>query len=185
MAYQVYALLDAIVDSYFPALDGVADRLEGFEDRLLSGDSSVMAEVVVLRRELLQARGLLGPSRDVLNVLVRRDVPVFPQELTWHLVDVHDHAIRAIDTLDLQRDLIASAIDAHLSVTSNRLNKSMLRLTALTVCLAIPVVIAGVYGMNYELFPPQDGASGFWIALGMMAGASAAIALIFKRIGWF
>lgn len=185
IAYQVYALLDSIVDSYFPALDSLAARIDDLEERLLSVNGSIIGEVLALRREVLEARRLLAPSRDVLNGLIRRDVPIFPQSLTWHLLDVHDHAIRAIDNLDLQRELLASAIEAHLSVTNNRLNKSMLRLTGLTVCLALPVVVAGIYGMNYNLFPPQDGPSGFWIALGMMAGLTLAIAVVFKRVGWF
>jgi len=76
VAYQVYALLDAVIDGYFPAIDEVADRIEDLEARIFDGDDSVVRNVFALRKELIDARRALAPSRDVLNELIRRHVPV-------------------------------------------------------------------------------------------------------------
>jgi magnesium transporter len=120
----------------------------------------------------------------VLNTLIRRDVPVFPPALIPYLVDVHDHAIRAIDTLDLHRDLLAGTMEAHLSATSNRLNQSMLRMTAVTICLMVPTLIAGIYGMNFRNMPELEWEWGYLFALGLIAASTSALVAMFRRIGW-
>ena len=184
VAYQVYALLDAVIDGYFPVIDEIADRIEDLETRIFSADSSIVREVFGLRKELLDARKALAPSRDVLNELLRRHVPGFPSALVPYLADVYDHSIRAIDTLDLHRDLLASAVESHLSVTSNRLNQTMRALTALTITLMVPTLIAGIYGMNFEYIPELKWVIGYPLALGTMAAAVAVLLLLFRRSRW-
>jgi magnesium transporter len=186
VAYLAYTLLDTVLDGYFPAMDAIAERMEDIEERIFdgSGDTSLVREVFALRRELIDTRRVLGPSRDVLNELIRRDVPVFPPELVPYLADVYDHAIRVIDTLDLHRELLSSAIETHLSVTSNRLNQTMRTLTALTIGLMLPTLLAGIYGMNYQLTPPNDTPWGFLFALGLILAALCASLAVFWRLRW-
>lgn len=183
VAFQVYVLLDAVVDGYFPVIDVLAERIEEVEDRAMSGDHRLVADVLGLRRQLVEARRLLGPSRDVLNELMRAHVAVFPRSLDPYLTDVYDHVVRAMDNLDLQRDLLASAMESYLSVTSNRLNQSMRTLTAATIGLMIPTLIAGVYGMNYGL-PGQDWEYGFAFAIGLMLLTVTGALMRFRKIGW-
>jgi magnesium transporter len=184
VAFQVYALLDAVIDGYFPVLDGVADRAEDVENRLFVADPATIREVFALRRELLLARRLLAPSRDVLNVLIRRDVPVFPPTLIPYLTDVYDHTIRVIDALDLHRDLLATAVETHLTVTSNRLNQTIRTLAALTIGIMVPTLIAGIYGMNFSLRPSNEWEHSFGVVLALMAAAAAIVLAAFRRINW-
>jgi magnesium transporter len=185
VAYQVYALFDAVVDGYFPVVDAVAERIEDLEDRVFSGDDpEVVRDVFEFRRQLFAVRRVIAPLRDVLNELIRRDVPVFPRTLIPYLTDVYDHAIRVIDALDLQRDLLASAMESYLSATSNRLNQTMRTLTAYTIALIVPTLIAGVYGMNYRLIPRNDTEWGFGFAVALMGVSMIGLLAWFKRNGW-
>lgn len=184
VAFQAYTLFDAVVDGYFPALDAVADRIEELEARVLDADETAIREIFALRRNLIDVRRRIAPSRDVLNELIRRDVPVFPHQLVPYLADVYDHAIRAIDVLDLHRDLLASAIETHLSVISNQLNRTLRTMAALTIGLMVPTLIAGIYGMNYRLMPPADWPYAFGFALGLMAALWVGTLLLFRRVGW-
>ena len=185
VAYQAYALLDAVIDSYFPVLDAVAERIDALETRVFSPHpGTVIQNCFHLRRELLSARRVLAPARDLLNELIRRDVPVFPLSLVPYLIDVHDNAIRVIDNLDLQRDLLSTVVESHLSVTSNRLNQTMKTLTALTVGLMVPTLIAGIYGMNFKYMPELDWTLGYPFSIALMAGLVGVLMFIFKRVDW-
>jgi magnesium transporter len=184
VAYQVYALFDAILDGYFPAVDELADRIEDLEQDVFDGAPGVIEAVFSMRRQLLDARRVLGPTRDVLNVLIRRDVPIFPTELVPYLADVYDHSIRVIDTLDLQRDLLSSAVDSYLSITSNRLNQSVRTMTALTIGLMVPAFIPAIYGMNFHYLPELDFQYGYPLALLGMLVSTVVILFVFRRVGW-
>ncbi len=184
VAFETYALLDAVIDGYFPVVDAIADRIEDLEDRIFDGNETLVREIFTLRKQLFDTRKVLAPSRDVLNELARRDIPIFPEALVPYLADVYDHAIRVIETLDLHHDLLSSAVETHLSVTSNRLNQTMRTMTALTIGLMVPTLIAGIYGMNYQLSPPNDAQWGFWFAMALMGISATALFAVFKRIGW-
>jgi magnesium transporter len=184
VAFQTYTLFDTVVDGYFPAVDAVADQIEELGDRALDAKHEVIREVFRVRRNLIDARRHIAPSRDVLNELIRRDVPIFPEELVPYLADVYDHAIRALDALDLNRELLASAMESHLSAVSNQLNMTMRTMTALTIGLMVPTLIAGIYGMNYRLAPGNEFEYGFHVAVGGMALLMVLILFIFRRVGW-
>ncbi len=184
VAYEAYTLLDAIVDGYFPAIDTMGERVEEIGDRVFETDGDVIRDIFELRRNLTDVRRRIAPTRDVLNELIRRDVPVFPQQLVPYLADVYDHSIRAADALDVNRDLLTSMMESHLSAISNQLNVTVRTLTALTIGLMLPTLIAGIYGMNFHLTPNEETPWGFEFALGLMAVAVAVTLGVFKRIGW-
>jgi magnesium transporter len=184
VAYQMYALLDSLIDGYFPTVDALSDGIEDIEEQIFHANGNIIEEVFFLRKQLLDARRVLGPSRDVLNVLIRRDVPVFPPELVPYLADVYDHSIRVMDTLDLQRDLLSGAVDSYLSISSHRLNQTMRTMTALTIGLMVPTLIAGIYGMNFENIPELHFEWGYWEALLIMAISMGILYAFFWRIGW-
>ena len=183
----LYAILDATVDGYFPLLDRLADKIEGLEDRILAGGqiSDTLRSILGLKRELLELRRSLSPQRDVANALLRRDLPLVDDASAPYFQDLYDHLIRVLDQLDLQRDLLASALEANLSVTSNNLNAVMKRLTAFTVILMVPTLIAGIYGMNFRFMPELTSRLGYPFALGVMAVAMVGAAVFFKRKDWF
>jgi len=137
------------------------------------------------KRELLELRRTLSPQRDVANALLRRDLPLVDDASAPYFQDLYDHLVRVLDQLDLQRDLLASALEANLSVTSNNLNAIMKRLTAFTVILMVPTLIAGVYGMNFHFMPELSWPLGYPLALGVMLLTMAGAALFFRARDWF
>ena len=182
----VYSVLDSIVDAYFPVVDQLVEHVEQLEEAIVRGATRhTMSHMFRLRRNLLKFRRILGPERDVLNVLIRREAPVFDDATAVYLQDVYDHVLRLTDTIDLYRDLLASALDAHLSVTSNNLNVVMKRMTALSTILMSLALIAGIYGMNFKVMPELDWPLGYAYALGLMAIVGVGLTLFFRRIGWF
>jgi magnesium transporter len=183
----LYAVLDAVVDSYFPELDRLSDRIGDLEDRVLEGDadSASLREVLHVKRRLLDLRRILGPMRDVANQLLRRDLDVIEAATVPYYQDLYDHLVRAIDQLDVYRDLLAAVLDTRLTVASNSLNAIMKRLTAFTVILMVPTLIAGVYGMNFDRMPELSWPLGYPMALGLMALAVGVATVFFRRRGWF
>jgi magnesium transporter len=183
----LHALLDAAVDGYFPELDGISDRIEILEDRVLEGeaDPESLREILHLKRRLLELRRVLAPMRDVANSLLRRDVDLVEPATMPYYQDLYDHLVRVLDQLDVYRDLLAAVLDARLSVVSNNLNAIMKRLTALTVVLMVPTLIAGIYGMNFVHMPELGWVLGYPFAMALMGLAMAAAVLFFWRRGWF
>ncbi|MFN2417438.1 MAG: magnesium/cobalt transporter CorA [Candidatus Limnocylindria bacterium] len=183
----LYAVLDAAIDSYFPELDRLSDRIDALEDRVLEGetDRDGLREVLSIKRRLLELRRVLAPMRDVANRLLRRDLDVVDTATIPYYQDLYDHLVRVIDQLDIYRDLLATVLDARLTVASNGLNAIMKRLTAFTVILMVPTLIAGIYGMNFDLMPELSWSLGYPLALALMTLAVIVAVTFFRRRGWF
>jgi magnesium transporter len=183
----LYALLDAAVDSYFPVLDTISERIDSLEDRVLEGeaDRDSLAEILHLKRRLLELRRVLAPMRDVANALLRRDLEIVDAASAPYYQDLYDHLVRVLDQVDIYRDLLATVLDARLTVASNSLNAIMKRLTAFTVVLMVPTLIAGIYGMNFDLMPELRWPFGYPLALAIMATAAIVSVTYFRRKGWF
>jgi magnesium transporter len=124
----LYSVLDTLVDNYFVAADGIAERVAGLEESVLrTGGKETLQGVFTLKKQLLTMRRILGPERDALNALMRQDVPILDRRTVVYLRDVYDHLVRITDTIDLHSDLLTSALDVHLSAISNGLNQSSRR----------------------------------------------------------
>jgi len=174
----VYSILDAIVDNYFPILDD----LEAYVVRTLSNEAQ--QEIFRLKKELVTIRRVVAPERDVLNVLLRRDLPMFEPAVIAYFQDVYDHIIRVTDAVDTYRDLLSSALEFHLSLASNRLNQIMKTLTASSIILMSMTLIASVYGMNFVHMPELKWHIGYVWALGMMVLVGTSMAALFRRFDW-
>lgn len=183
----LYLLLDAAVDSYFPELDRLSDRIDALEDRVLEAeaDRESLREILAVKRRLLDLRRVLAPMRDVANVLLRRETPLVDASVVPYFQDLYDHLVRVLDQLDVYRDLLGTVLEARLTVASNSLNAIMKRLTAFTVVLMIPTLIAGIYGMNFTYMPELDWLAGYPFALGLMVLAGGGAIAFFMRRGWF
>lgn len=185
----VYSVLDALVDQYYPALDDLIDAIENLEDVIFEGKTistknTRIGEMLTLRRSSLTLRRIVSPERDVLNVLIRRDTPIFDDKALLYFQDIYDHLLRAIDTLDLCRDMLSSAADANLAIASNDLNVVMRKLTTASIILMANSLIAGIYGMNFENMPELKFAFGYPLAIVAMIGISLLLVLYFRRIKW-
>lgn len=185
VAALIYALLDALVDDYFPVMDRIGDRVDELEQAIFeSFDEGSLQMIFQLKKDLLFLRRIVAPERDVLNVMLRRDIPVFDQNDITYLQDVYDHIVRITDVLDTYRDLLSSALDSFLSVQSNRLNQIVKALTVTSIVLMSTTLVAGVYGMNFEYMPELNWRYGYAWALGLMTAISGGLILFFRRIKW-
>lgn len=181
----LYALLDAIVDDYFPVIDAIADRVEELEDHIFTHfDERAIEQIFALKKDLLGLRRVASPQRDVLNVLLRREQPIFQVEDLIYLQDVYDHIVRVADSIDTYRDLLSSALDSFLSLQSNRLNQIVKVLTIASIVLMSDALIAGIYGMNFSHMPELHWSFGYPYSLLLMVVVSVGLVLLFRKMRW-
>jgi magnesium transporter len=180
-----YLLIDAVVDDYNPLLDAMSEKLDDLEDRIFGEfDPTVIEEIFLIKKELLFLRRRIVPLRDVFNLLLRREQPIFPNEIHIYFQDVFDHLIRVTDLVDTLRDIVGSTMDAYLSVSGNRMNMVMKRLTSMSTILMSVTLVAGIYGMNFDAMPELRWRYGYVIALGSMVGIGLILYVFFRKINW-
>jgi magnesium transporter len=183
-----YALLDHVVDGYFVAADELQDRIEALEERLVYGPESAtgtgLEVAFAARHDVILFRRAVAPLREVLNVLMRRDENVLAAELDDYVRDLYDHVVRVSEDLDTARDLISAALEAHLSVVSNTLNEVVLKVSAWAAIIALPTVIASIYGMNFSRMPELHWHLGYPYALTLMGCSGLALYALFRRHHW-
>ncbi len=184
--YVLWALVDALVDAYFPVFDRLGDVLDGLEDEVIRRTSRTLVERLFdVKRELLVVRHAISPQREIFNQLTDRELELVRPDHVVYFRDVYDHLIRLTDELDTYRDMVGTALDAYLTTVNNDLSEVMKRLTAVTVVLAGVGAIGGLFGMS-EAGPALAGAErlGFWaIVVAALALATVAVAW-FRRIDW-
>lgn len=181
----LYAMIDAIVDEYFPVIDAIGDRLGHLESQILDENrNGTREDFFALRRDLLQLRRIVSPERDVLNHLLRRDTPMFDNEVTTYLGDVYDHLLRSFDWLETYRDQLSTLLDLQAASAANRLNQVMKTLTASSIMLMTGSLIAGIYGMNFDRIPELHWRFGYPFALGLMVVLIGSLAVFFRRRDW-
>ncbi len=129
-------------------------------------------------------RRVVAPERDVMNVLIRRDAPLFGPQSVIYFQDIYDHLVRVADSIDIDRDLLSSALDAYLSMASNRLNQVMKTLASWTIPLMAGALIAGIYGMNFDNMPELHWRLGYVWALTLIGLSMLAIVVYFRRKRW-
>jgi magnesium transporter len=184
LGFLVYHIADGLVDAYFPLVDRFEDRVDALEERALAvGSRGVLDEIFQVRKDLLQMRNVVEPSRDVFNVLARREESFLDPSTIVYFTDVYDHLLRISSLLDGLRELASGALDTHLSVQANELNVTVERLTALTLVLMGITLVTGFCGMNVQ-FPGRDDPSGLAIAVAFMVLAGLAGFYYSRRRGW-
>jgi magnesium transporter len=182
----LYTLLDTVADAYPPLMDRLSERIDSIEERIMAGESQreALAEVLAVKRQLLELRRVIAPLRDVANALLRRELEVVSIGTVPYYQDLYDHLVRVLDSIDLYRDILAAALDANLALASNNLNLVVKRLTALTVILMVPTLIAGIYGMNFRHMPELAWPLGYAFALGLMLLAVLGAVAFFRWRDW-
>lgn len=188
--YLAYALIDSTVDSYFPIVDELSDRLDTLDAEVtLSVRSSQMQRVHELRGELLALRRAIRPHREMVNELTREDVPIVTAETRIFFRDVYDHVIQVIDLVDTYRELTGDVRDFYMSSVGNRMNEIMKVLTMIATIFMPLSFIAGIYGMNFDTSSPWNmpeltSAYGYPMVLAVMALTAIGFLWFFKRKGW-
>ena len=186
VAFLLHAVLDTLVDSYFPVLDQIDDLVDDLENQTVRGNDAVQGSIFRVKRTLALMRRVISPQVEVFNSLMIRSDDVIPAEARPYFADVHDHLVRAFEILDSYRDLMSGLLDVYLSTVSNRLNVIMKQLTIYAAIFFPITFITGIFGQNFGHSPQvdHDGGYNFWIVLGIMALIVAGQVAYFRWKRW-
>jgi len=185
--FVLYAIMDFVVDRYFPIVDELEEELTELEDRIFAGTQhgkEIAHRIYRLKSQLLFLKRAVSPLIEVCNRLVRFDRTLILPETRLYFRDIYDHVIRINESVDNMRELLTSALETNLALVSVRQNEVMKRLAAGGAMIAVPTLIAGVYGMNFEVMPEIKWVFGYPFALGLMVASCALIYLAFRRSRW-
>ena len=188
--YLAYALIDAIVDAYFPVIDEYGEKMEQIDEQLSDGRHSNFMEILhQMRGDLMALRRAIRPLRDELMQLSSDGHSVISNETQVYLRDCYDHAIQLIDLLDTYRELCADLRDYYMSIVSNRMNEVMKVLTIIGTIFIPLSFIAGLYGMNFNSslpgnMPELNVPYAYFIAIGVMALIGFGLLGFIWKKGW-
>jgi magnesium transporter len=183
--YLLYAVMDATVDDYFPLFNAVTEKLDELEDIVLERPTkATLAEAIGLKKLLFAFKKEVQPLRDVANSLSRREVRFVHDKNAPYFRDVHDHLVRLLDNVEMNRDLVSNIMEAYLSSVSNTLNKSMKRVAAISAILMPPTLLAGIFGMNFRTIPETEWEYGFYLLLAVMALMLVGTTWYFRKEDW-
>ena len=184
--YVLYALIDAVVDRYFPLLDAVETELEGIEDRIFAGSSprENVEALYGLKQKLGVFRHAVAPLLEAVNNLFGARTPRVSADMKEYFRDISDHLQRLNQTIESIRDTIATAIAVNLSMISLQENETMKRLAAYGALVAVPTMIAGIYGMNFEHMPELGFRYGYAVVVALMAAIDGYLFYRLRKAKW-
>ena len=189
--YLAYALMDALVDEFFPVLEHYGDTIEEIDAELLAKPTpATVRRVHHIKRDLLSLRRTAWPQRDLFGALLRDGTPIIAEETRIFLRDCFDHQMQAMDLLETYRELAGGMVDLYMSSVGNRMNEVMKILTILSAIFIPMTFVAGIYGMNFNHdasplnMPELEWFWGYPFALGLMAAIAVGMLFYFKRKGW-
>jgi magnesium transporter len=189
--FLAYALLDVVIDAYFPVVERIGDELDLIEDELPSMEQpQLIPRLRQVKHDLLQIRRALWPLRDVLGGLVSGQCPYVQDETRTYLRDCQDHCAQLIDIVGTYRELAADLVDLQMSVSGQRLNEAMKVLTVMATLFIPLTFISSIYGMNFDTkasplnMPELQWYYGYPFALALMAATTLGLLVYFRRRGW-
>jgi magnesium transporter len=181
----LHAIVDKVVDDYSPAITGLGDDIDEIENQVFSGERANPAErIYKLKREVLEFSHAVGPLVDPVDRLSKGRYEVIHPEVRTYFRDVNDHLLRAHEQLESYRDLLTSVLSANLAQVTVRQNEDVRRISAIVAILAVPTMIAGIYGMNCEHIPELGWTFGYPLVLAVMATICFLLYRYFKGVGW-
>jgi magnesium transporter len=184
--FVLYALMDFVVDRYFPLVDQLEEQLERLEENIFGGNyrRETTERIYDLKRDLLGLKRAVSPLVDICNRLTRFDSQLIDAESRPYFRDIYDHVIRINETVDNLRELLNGALEANLSLISIQQNEVTKKLASWAAILAVPTAVAGVYGMNFEVMPELKWQFGYPMVMGIMIVACGGLYWRFKKVGW-
>ena len=185
-AYVLYALMDTVVDRYFPVLDRITEEIETIEERIFAGDTSKaqIEALYTLKRKLLVLDHATGPLLEVAGKLHGGRVPPICSGLQDYFRDVYDHLLRLKQSIDNLRDMVTTAASMNLSLITISESEVTKRLAAYGALLAVPTMVAGIYGMNFRAMPELDWPWGYPVVLASMVVIDLYLVHRFRKVGW-
>lgn len=186
-AFAMYAVMDSIVDQYFPVIEMLEHQLEKMEEKVFAEKyrRETTEEIYEMKREMLDVKRAVSPLIDICNKLMRFDLSVIDEETRPYFRDVYDHSVRINEMVDNARELLSSALEANFSMISISQNEVSKKFAGWAAIIAVPTMIAGFYGMNFKFIPELEWHYGYFIVIGITILAYCTLYYFFKKSGWF
>lgn len=184
--FVLYAVMDFIVDRYFPVVQEMETELEVIEDKIFKEKPSreTTEQIYMLKRELLEVKRTVSPLVDICNQLMRFDIKSISAETQPYFRDVYDHVVRINEMVDNTRELLNTALEANFSLISISQSDVSKKFAGWAAIIAVPTMIAGFYGMNFKFMPETNWHFGFYAVLLFTIGACVLLYYFFRRSGW-
>lgn len=183
--YLAYALLDAAIDSFFPVLESLGDRLEELEvEAMESPSEATLLRTNHVRNSLVLMRRVIWPQREALQLLLRNDLKFFAPETAAYLRDAYEHCLQVSEIIESYRELVGAVNNTYLAAVSNRMNEVMRVLTIMSSVFIPITFLAGIYGMNFQYIPELQYRYGYFVMWGAILTITAGMIMFFARKGW-
>jgi magnesium transporter len=183
--YLAYALIDLIIDQYFPVMESVGDQIELIEDEIQESPShEVVSKIREMKRDLILIRASIWPMREVINSLQREEPKLVADTTKVFLRDAYDHTIQIADIVESYRDILSEMFNVYLSVMANSTNEVMKILTIFATIFIPLTFVVGIYGMNFEFMPELKWQPAYFILLGLMGVITIFMVRFFRKRGW-
>jgi magnesium transporter len=184
--YVLYALMDAVVDRYFPVLDSIESAIEDIEERIFADQPAreTIEALYSLKRKLMVLKHATEPLLEATSKLFGGRVPQLCADLHDYFRDVYDHLLRLNQAVDSLRDMVTTAISVTISLISIQENEVTKKLAAYAALVAVPTLIAGVYGMNFQNMPELSWIWGYPLTVSVMSGIDIYLFFRFRRAHW-
>ena len=184
--FALYAVMDSIVDQYFPVIESLECELEVVEEKIFGErpSRSTTEHIYQLKRQLLEVKRAVSPLIDICNKLMRFDLALIPEDTRPYFRDVYDHSVRINEMVDNCRELLGGALEANFSMISISQSDVSKKFAGWAAILAVPTMIAGIYGMNFKWIPELNWHWGYPFVLALTFTVCLILFLLFKRSGW-
>ncbi|HKO82204.1 MAG TPA: magnesium/cobalt transporter CorA [Chitinophagaceae bacterium] len=184
--FVLYAIMDFIVDRYFPVVHDLEMELEAVEDKIFKEKPSreTTEQIYQLKRELLEVKRAVSPLIDICNRLMRFDIKCISPETQPYFRDIYDHAVRINEMVDNTRELLNTALEANFSLISISQNDTSKKFAGWAAIIAVPTMVAGFYGMNFKFMPELEWHYGYYAVIILTIAACSLLYYFFRRSGW-
>lgn len=184
--FVLYAVMDFIVDRYFPVVNALELELDIIEDKIFKEKPSreTTEQIYQLKRELLEVKRTVSPLVDICNRLTRFDIKCISTETQPYFRDIYDHAVRINEMVDNTRELLNTALEANFSLISISQNDTSKKFAGWAAIIAVPTMVAGFYGMNFKFMPELEWHYGYYIVVAATIAACCCLYYFFRRSGW-
>ena len=184
--YVLYAITDSVVDRYFPVLDALEVELEEIERRIFSGQNNraIIESLYGLKQKLMILKHATSPLLEAIGKLYGGRVPYQCSRLQEYFRDIYDHLVRLNQSIESLREMVTTAITVNLSLLTIQESEVTKRLAGYAALVAVPTMIAGVYGMNFEVMPELNWAFGYPLTVGLMVAIDVYLFYRFRQAKW-
>ena len=184
--FALYAVMDSIVDQYFPVIEALEQELMSVEEKIFGEKPSreTTQRIYDLKRELLEVKRAISPLTDICSRLMRFDIKLIPDDTRPYFRDVYDHTLRINEMLDNTREMVTAALEANFALTSISQSEVSKRFAGWAAIIGVPTMIAGIYGMNFETMPELRWHYAYPVVLAVTFSLCIGLYFYFKKAGW-